>query len=248
MPSEFEKSKKQVQKRMEAEDGLDDILDTVLNVEPGHPPYQIFVKQLGDELKALTNLVKEEQPQTVLEIGTAKGGSFYIWSRYLDTVDKLISLDLPGGKFGGGYDERKTEIFREFAPSKEMHFVRDNSHQVDTYEEVSNLVADSVDFLFIDGDHTYEGVKQDFEMYSELVSEGGIIALHDIATHFDDREIVESRRQNAGNIEERHFSWNENHPDVNVDQFWTEIVDEYDTEEIISHPKQTWAGIGVIRM
>jgi hypothetical protein len=37
-----------------------------------------------------------------------------------------------------------------------------------------------VDFLFIDADHSYEGIKKDFEMYSLLVRKGGIIAFHDI--------------------------------------------------------------------
>ena len=32
----------------------------------------------------------------------------------------------------------------------------------------------------IDGDHTYEGVKQDFEMYSPLVRDGGLIGFHDV--------------------------------------------------------------------
>jgi len=233
---------------MNAEGGLNDILDTVLEIKPGYPPYQIYTMQLRDEIKALSNLVKREQPQSVLEIGTAKGGSFYIWSRYLDSVDRLISLDLPDGQFGGGYDELKTNIFREFSPSKEMHFVRDNSHQQGTYEEVSALVDDGIDFLFIDGDHTYEGVKQDFEMYSELVSDGGIIALHDIATHPNDEEEVEKRRQNIEDIEERHLNWSKSHPECNVDEFWAELISEYETEEIISHPKQTWAGIGVVRI
>jgi len=233
---------------MDAEEGLEDILDTVLDVKPGYSPYEVFTMQLRDEIKILTNLVEKERPQSVLEIGTAKGGSFYIWSRHLDSVDRLISLDLPGGRFGGGYDEQKTEIFREFSPSKKMDFVRADSHQSSTYNKVSDLVDGGIDFLFIDGDHTYEGVKQDFEMYGELVSEGGIIALHDIATHPNDEEVVKRRRQNVEDIEERHLLWGEGHPDCNVDQFWTELVEEYDTEEIISHPKQTWAGIGVIRL
>jgi predicted O-methyltransferase YrrM len=38
----------------------------------------------------------------------------------------------------------------------------------------------NVDFLFIDGDHRYEGVKRDFEMYSPLVRRERIIAFHDI--------------------------------------------------------------------
>lgn len=244
----YDQSLKQVRERMEDEKGLDDILDTVLDIKPGYPPYHIAVMQLRDEIEALTTLVEKEQPKSVLEIGTAKGGSFYIWSRYLDSVEYLISLDLPGGRFGGGYDEQKTNIFREFAPSKEMHFIRDNSHQESTYDDVSELVDGTVDFLFIDGDHTYEGVKQDFEMYRELVSEGGIIALHDIANHPDNEAVVEKRRQEVEDIEERHLSWGESHIDCNVDQLWNELVDEYETEEIISHPKQTWAGIGVVRV
>lgn len=244
----YKKSKNQVRERMNMENGLEDILDTVLDVKPGYRPYQVFTMQLRDEIRTLTNLVKKEQPESVLEIGTAKGGSFYIWCRHLDSVDRLISLDLPGGQFGGGYDEKKASLFNEFSPSKRLDFVRSNSHQYDTFEEVSDLVDGGIDFLFIDGDHTLEGVKRDFEMYSELVSDGGIIALHDIAPHPNDEEVVEKRRQNIEDIEERHLVWGEGHPDCNVDKFWAELVDEYETKEIISHPKQTWAGIGVVRV
>ncbi len=244
----YNKSKEQIRDRMNSEDGLEDILDTVLDVRPGYPPYDVLTMQLRDEIRTLTKMVEKEQPQIVLEIGTAKGGSFYIWSRHLDSVDRLVSLDLPGGRFGGGYDKQKTEIFKQFSPSKKMDFVRADSHQSSTFDEVSDRVDSGIDFLFIDGDHTYEGVKQDFEMYSELVSEGGIIALHDIATHPNDERTIERRRQNVEDIEERHLSWSEDHPDCNVDQFWNELVEKYDTEEIISHPKQTWAGIGVVRM
>jgi predicted O-methyltransferase YrrM len=35
------------------------------------------------------------------------------------------------------------------------------------------------DFVFIDGDHSYEGLKGDWESWSPLVTSGGIIALHD---------------------------------------------------------------------
>ena len=50
-----------------------------------------------------------------------------------------------------------------------------------TLERVQRILGDrKLDFLFIDADHTYEGVKRDFEMYSPLVREGGIIAFHDI--------------------------------------------------------------------
>lgn len=245
----YRQSLKKIRNRMGKEgDDLTDILHTVLDIEPGYQPYQIRAMQLRDEIKTLATLVEEEEPQGVLEIGTAKGGTFYIWSRYLDSVDNIISLDLPGGQFGGGYNEQKSNIFRNFNPSINMEFVRENSHQKGTFEEVSSRAGEGVDFLFIDGDHTYEGVKQDFEMYSQLVNEGGIIALHDIATHPNSREVVRRRKRNVEDIEDRHLSWGESSPDCNVNQLWDELVEEYETEEIISHPKQTWAGIGVVRI
>jgi predicted O-methyltransferase YrrM len=40
-----------------------------------------------------------------------------------------------------------------------------------------------IDFLMIDGDHRYEGVKSDFLLYSCLMKEGGLIAFHDILLH-----------------------------------------------------------------
>jgi predicted O-methyltransferase YrrM len=38
----------------------------------------------------------------------------------------------------------------------------------------------SIDVLFIDGDHSTEGMLQDFRDYAPLVRKGGIIAVHDI--------------------------------------------------------------------
>ena len=35
------------------------------------------------------------------------------------------------------------------------------------------------DFLFIDGDHSFEGVHRDFESYKNKISKNGVIAFHD---------------------------------------------------------------------
>jgi len=36
-----------------------------------------------------------------------------------------------------------------------------------------------IDFLFIDGDHSFEGIRGDWETWSPLISKGGVVALHD---------------------------------------------------------------------
>ena len=56
-----------------------------------------------------------------------------------------------------------------------------DSHDRATLERVRTFFADRpVDVLFIDGDHTYAGIRSDYEMYGPLVRDGGIVAFHDI--------------------------------------------------------------------
>ncbi len=80
-----------------------------------------------------------------------------------------------------------------------------------------------VDVLFIDGDHTYEGVKKDFELYSSLVKVGGIIAFHDI--------YPGPAKDNVGVLE-----------------FWSECRKHFNYKEIIKDFQQGSHGIGVIFM
>jgi hypothetical protein len=47
-----------------------------------------------------------------------------------------------------------------------------------------------IDFLFIDGDHSYEGVKKDFELYSTILSDNGIIIIHDTDKNYEETLLV----------------------------------------------------------
>jgi hypothetical protein len=47
-----------------------------------------------------------------------------------------------------------------------------------------------IDILFIDGDHTYEGVKKDFDLYSTILSTNGIIIIHDTDERFEENLII----------------------------------------------------------
>lgn len=47
-----------------------------------------------------------------------------------------------------------------------------------------------IDVLFIDGDHTYDGVKKDFELYSTILSDNGIIIIHDTDERYEQNLIV----------------------------------------------------------
>jgi hypothetical protein len=47
-----------------------------------------------------------------------------------------------------------------------------------------------IDYLHIDGDHSYNGVKKDFDLYSTIMSENGIITIHDTDQSYHDSFLV----------------------------------------------------------
>jgi len=80
---------------------------------------------------------------------------------------------------------------------EESSFFRSNfyprlikSTSIDAYYNFFVRQDIQIDFLFIDGDHSYEGVKSDFELYSNLLSPKGIIVLHDTDPLYEETLIV----------------------------------------------------------
>jgi hypothetical protein len=47
-----------------------------------------------------------------------------------------------------------------------------------------------IDYLHIDAGHSYEDIKQDFELYSNLLSEHGVISIHDTDINYEENYIV----------------------------------------------------------
>jgi predicted O-methyltransferase YrrM len=179
--------------------------------------------QKPQELAELLERVQGIQPKTILEIGTAKGGTLYALCQVAADDATIISLDLPGGQFGGGYSQDDADKFGSYKKGNQrLEFIRDDSHRPVVRDAVSVLADGPLDVLVIDGDHTREGVKKDWDMYSPLVREGGLIAFHDICYH----PMV---------------------PDCQVDRFWNYLEGRYDSDRIIDPSDTTWGGIGIIR-
>jgi cephalosporin hydroxylase len=139
--------------------------------------------QSRDELVPVLEVIKAASPSNVLEIGTANGGTLFLLTRVAAPDATIVSLDLPGGDWGGGYSEKRIPLYEAFAlPGQTLHLFREDSHKLQALERVKQAFAGrTIDFLFIDGDHSYEGVRSDFEMYGPMVTRGGYIGFHDIA-------------------------------------------------------------------
>lgn len=179
--------------------------------------------QQRQEITKLVQTVSARNPKTVLEIGTANGGSLFLFCRAAAENAIIVSIDLPGGINGGGFPNWKTSLYKDFADtSQQIHLLRLDSHKQSTRDQVAQLTPTrTFDVIMIDADHSYEGVKRDFELYKTLVAKGGIVVLHDvIMNRFD--------------------------PSIQVNVFWGEVKQTHTTEEIIFDPQQGNMGIGIV--
>lgn len=176
-------------------------------------------EQKKGEVVALLELVASDRPSRVLEIGTLNGGTLFLLACAASRDARLLSLDLRQ------YNHAHRFLFRHFGcRSQKIHVQRIDSHAEETRRWVEEWFdRQPLDLLFIDGDHSYEGVRRDWELYSPLVRPGGLIALHD---------IVEGPEWAVGE----------------VPRFWREVRDTLDdVVELVESRDQGGYGIGVGR-
>ncbi|SEV88801.1 Methyltransferase domain-containing protein [Chitinophaga sp. YR573] len=158
------------------------------------------------EFSKLLEIYKTLKPRKVVEIGSFYGGTLWWWTRIwgrryyseygsdtpvnmpgnwgsIGNLEHLTSIDYPIGPSDSRYEEmlRCRAMWPEWTAGIDFHDIQGDSHNQITVQRVKQLYPDNdVDFLFIDGDHSYAGVKADFENYSTFVRPGGLIVFHDV--------------------------------------------------------------------
>lgn len=163
-------------------------------------------------LETLNNLSKKEN---ILEIGFFDGGT----SRgFCEIFKNVYSFDISPEK----------DIWKQLKQEcPNWNYYTMDSHSIEMYQFIKSLNI-KFDVIFIDGDHSYEGVKQDFEMYKEFLADNGIIIFHD---------IVDSERMRK-------------HHNIFVSNFWKEIKNDYVYKEIIykeyENINEELMGIGIL--
>jgi hypothetical protein len=113
--------------------------------------------------------------------GIFEGNSDYNWG----DIGATYVVDACNG-IGGPNDLENEESFyrRSFHP----RFIKSTSEKA--YYDFFVIQDIKIDVLFIDGDHSYEGVKLDFELYSKIMSPKGIILIHDTDGEYEESLIV----------------------------------------------------------
>lgn len=151
-------------------------------------------------------MICEIKPKTVVELGTYYGGSFFAFCEAADAFSSksfIYAVDTwEGDPQTGRYDDEVYNKVQEHTNHK--HKLRARLIR-STFDEAATYFEDkSVDLLHIDGLHTYEAVKHDYETWLPKMKDDSIILFHDI------------------NVREREFG---------VWKLWAEIKEEYKTYE-----------------
>ena len=181
--------------------------------------------QVNKEIEELLEIIKELKPLYVCEIGSYRGGTIALFCQVLQPDSKIIAIDI-------GFTKYQIKVLKQFKKTNQVLWaLNSNSKSLKTIEMVKDcLNGNEVDFVFIDGDHSYEGVKKDYELYSPLVSSTGIIAFHDINPDYLTKFNKKTSSYTGG-----------------VPKYWREIKQLYgDSIEIIGSNNQDGYGIGVL--
>jgi hypothetical protein len=115
------------------------------------------------------------------EIGVFHGVNTRSFREVMAPDAVLIAVDPFYRSFFGirGYGWARRIAHREVSKAKNgrVVWIEDTGKNTPSRSEVSHILP--VDFIFIDGDHSWEGLQGDWESWSAQVSLNGIMALHD---------------------------------------------------------------------
>src|SRR5216683_619567 len=129
-----------------------------------------FQSGLGDCAFLLYGLVKASKPKVVLEIGSARGRSTCFMGKALQEngVGKLFAIDPHTQTAWNDLDSIDTfQILKSNISTLGLNDVVEVLR--DTSDRVARNWHREIDLLFIDGDHSYEGARRDWDLFSPFV-------------------------------------------------------------------------------
>jgi hypothetical protein len=140
------------------------------------------MRSIGDVLIDLRNQGKRGD---VVEIGSLRGKTTVFLARIMESLfpeNTLHSIDpytIEGAERSLS-QERVSEIesiYQDFLAHTQS--LGNHRHHKLSSREAADLLPDGLVFSFIDGEHTYDGVRADFEMVCAKTQVGGVIAIDD---------------------------------------------------------------------
>jgi len=129
-----------------------------------------------DEAALLYRLARDATSGPFAEIGRFKGGSTIVFATALPAGAELWSYDLHVALRA---DMPGEQLDAELASALERYGLADKVHLVVADSRTVDPPAEPLELLFVDGDHSYEGARADFERWQAFVRPDGHVLFHD---------------------------------------------------------------------
>jgi Methyltransferase domain len=146
----------------------------------------LYLQQDPEEYGAFVHFVASQVPaaELSLEIGIASGGQTKFLRDYWQSKKTLI-VDIGLHELFPHWARIKQQVKTDICLE-----IIDDSHAPHVREKLLPY-AGKVDFAFVDGDHSYRGLKQDIFLTKELLRPGGLMVLHDTAAVGDCKKVFD---------------------------------------------------------
>lgn len=133
-------------------------------------------------------LMQMLKPNVFVELGTHKGDSYFAFCQAVDMLrlnTKCYAIDTwEGDNQAGCYD---ISVYNELKAYNDLYYGAISVLIKSTFDQATEHFSDgSIDLLHIDGIHTYDAVKHDFDIWLPKMSQNGIILFHDISVRAQD--------------------------------------------------------------
>lgn len=146
----------------------------------------LWLQQDPEEFAAFVHFMATEvgSADLSIDIGIASGGQTKFLRDYFK-CKRTIILDIGQHEVFPQWERIKpmvdTEIVEEIIADSHLPDVRQRLQKYDN----------QIDFAFVDGDHSYRGLRKDIFLVSNLIKDGGILALHDTMAVWDCKRVFD---------------------------------------------------------
>jgi len=174
----------------------------------------LLIWQYPNQFSKYLHLLSQHKIQSYIEIGCRWGGTFVLTNEYLkmfNSVNKSVAIDIID-----------SPVLSYCISNDESQFIKVDSQSQEFIDYMNN---NWFDLIFIDGDHSYNGVKNDYEISK---NKGKIFVFHDIVSYVCPGVVQ---------------FWNElKNSETDTYNFF-EFTEQY--EDVWKNTRQQFLGIGV---
>lgn len=164
----------------------------------GHIPFAFWV-------------IHAAQPSVLVELGTHYANSYFAFAQAMKSAElpfEAYAVDTwEGDEHSGFYGD---EVFRAVSEHNAKHYAGFSTLVRSTFDDAAlHFDPASIDLLHIDGHHTYESVREDFETWLPKLSPRAVVIFHDVKVR--EREFGVYRLWNELEREYPSFSFTHSH-------------------------------------